>query len=208
MEIIIKKNSSNRKEVMRFSVINENGECVDNFAIDVKEETIVKHLNIYLCKVLNFNPYKYGGYKKFLEERGFELSFKKSFWKPENGRPFYYYCHKTGRVLRSFDSPENVEFKKLLKEYMLFPFGKMAYVCKDMSKIERLQILYQFENNMLFSPNWRSDTQEKYYLFRNAESLGIDYRINYKANNVHWKGVNELKEFIDIYRDELLELLK
>ena len=76
--------------------------------------------------------------------------------------------------------------------------------------LERLQILYQYENDLLFVPTWGGAYEQlKYHITYDTydgELTVCSERFN-KSHNVYWEDKEELKIFINKYRKEIIKYL-
>ena len=98
---------------------------------------------------------------------------------------------------------------KLLKSYNIFPSRELAEKAVNLSKLERMILLWQYANDCLFEPDWLDGIQQKYYIIYDSrdENACYDYSLRQKSNNIYFEESEQVKAFIDMYEAEIKELM-
>ena len=51
-----------------------------------------------------------------------------------------------------------LNIRAIAKDYRMFPNKELAEKSENLSKLNRLILLWQYANNCLFEPNWEDET--------------------------------------------------
>ena len=142
------------------------------------------------------------------EDLGLEIpeSYKKH-WKPTHSQK-YYTIDMFGDIQDSRFS--NCDFStKLLKSYNIFPSRELAEKAVNLSKLDRLILLWQYANDCLFEPDWLDDTQYKYSIIYDSRDKNACYGYSFrqKLKNIHFGTAEQIKTFIEMYEAEIKELM-
>ena len=148
------------------------------------------------------------GYKAFLGLLGIEVpKLSLAHWTPTHSQK-YYAIDMFGDIQDSRFS--NCDFTtKLLKSYNIFPSRELAEKAVNLSKLERMILLWQYANDCLFEPDWLDGIQQKYYIIYDSrdENACYDYNFNQKSKNIYFEKREHVKAFIDMYEAEIKELM-
>ena len=148
------------------------------------------------------------GYKAFLGLLGIEVpKLSLAHWTPTHSQK-YYAIDMFGDIQDSRFS--NCDFTtKLLKSYNIFPSRELAEKAVNLSKLERMILLWQYANDCLFEPDWLDGIQQKYYIIYDSrdENACYDYNFNQKSKNIYFEKREQVKAFIDMYEAEIKELM-
>ena len=148
------------------------------------------------------------GYKAFLGLLGIEVpKLSLAHWTPTHSQK-YYAIDMFGDIQDSRFS--NCDFStKLLKSYNIFPSRELAEKAVNLSKLERMILLWQYANDCLFEPDWLDGIQQKYYIIYDSrdENACYDYNFNQKSKNIYFEKREQVKAFIDMYEAEIKELM-
>ena len=182
-------------------------EQVDFFTLDLEKETVVIHVEKSTRMLLGMRRV-YEDYIKLIADLGLEMpeSYKKH-WTPTHSQK-YYAIDMFGDIQDSRFS--NCDFTtKLLKSYNIFPSRELAEKAVNLSKLERMILLWQYANDCLFEPDWLDGIQQKYYIIYDSrdENACYDYNFNQKSKNIYFEKREQVKAFIDMYEAEIKELM-
>ena len=182
-------------------------EQVDFFTLDLEAETVVIHVEKSTRALLGMRRV-YEDYIKLIADLGLEIpeSYKKH-WTPTHSQK-YYTIDMFGDIQDSRFS--NCDFStKLLKSYNIFPSRELAEKAVNLSKLERMILLWQYANDCLFEPDWLDGIQQKYYIIYDSrdENACYDYNFNQKSKNIYFEKREQVKAFIDMYEAEIKELM-
>ena len=182
-------------------------EQVDFFTLDLEAETVVIHVEKSTRVLLGMRRV-YEDYIKLIADLGLEIpeSYKKH-WTPTHSQK-YYTIDMFGDIQDSRFS--NCDFStKLLKSYNIFPSRELAEKAVNLSKLERMILLWQYANDCLFEPDWLDGIKQKYYIIYDSrdENACYDYNFNQKSKNIYFEKREQVKAFIDMYEAEIKELM-
>ena len=180
----------------------------DFFAVDTKEKEIITKLNETTRILLNIE-HTYEDYVKLIADLGLEMPSEwKKHWTPSENETFYFVTQYSS-VNMSFDDEELHKKAMLIKNYNVFPTRELAEKAVNLSKLERLILLWQYANDCLFMPDWLDGLQYKYYIIYDGRDKKVyhDYSLNHRLNNVHFETSEQAKAFIDMYSEEIKEIM-
>ena len=183
-------------------------EQVDFFTLDLEAETVVIHVEKSTRALLGMRRV-YEDYIKLIADLRLEIpeSYKKH-WTPSENETFYFVTQYSS-VNMSFDDEELHKKAMLIKNYNVFPTRELAEKAVNLSKLERMILLWQYANNCLFEPDWLDGIQQKYYIIYDSrdENACYDYNFNQKSKNIYFEKREQVKAFIDMYEAEIKELM-
>ena len=179
----------------------------DFFAVDTKEKEIITRLNATTKILLNIE-HTYKDYIKLISELGLEMPSKwKKHWTPSENQEFY--------TIDMFGDIQDSRFynsdfsTNLLNIYNIFPTRELAEKAVNLSKLERLILLWQYANGCAFEPDWLDDIQCKYFIIYDSRDKNAcyDYNFRQKSNRMYFEKSEHVKAFIDMYEAEIKELM-
>ncbi len=183
------------------------GEKIDNFEIYLNSESISLYLEHNTDKFLGVEN-TYEGYMQLVKDLGLEMPSKwKKHWVPKESTLWYFIDSKGQVGVKSFS---NSTFdNELVANFNIFPNKELAEKAVNLSKLERLILLWQYANGCAFEPDWLDDTQYKYYIIYDSRDKNAcyDYSFRQKSNNIHFGTSEQVKAFIDMYEAEIKELM-
>ena len=184
----------------------------DFFAVDVEEKEIITRLNA-TTKILLKIEHTFEDYMKLISDLdlGLEISGKhKKHWTPKTGED-YFYIDFEGEVCPNYiaNFGYNEVDQKRYENYNIFPTKELAEKATNVSKLDRLILLWQYANDCLFTPDWLDGIQHKYYIIYDSRDKNAcyDYSFRQKSNNIHFETSEQVKTFIDMYEAEIKELM-
>ena len=185
-------------------------EQVDFFTLDLEKETVVIHVEKSTRVLLGMRRV-YEDYIKLIADLGLEMpeSYKKH-WTPtlKDGTLWCYFVNSVGGIdgisfsNRTFDN-------ELVANFNIFPNKELAEKAANLSKLERLILLWQYANDCLFEPDWLDGIKQKYYIIYDSrdENACYDYNFSQKSKNIYFEKREQVKAFIDMYEAEIKELM-
>ncbi len=184
------------------------GEKIDNFEIYLNSESISLYLEHNTDKFLGVEN-TYEGYMQLVKDLGLEMPSKwKKHWIPAEEWS-YYSIDQGGNVegLESYGELSSARFRK--ENYNTFPTRELAEKAVNLSKLERLILLWQYANGCAFEPDWLDDTQYKYYIIYDSRDKNAcyDYSFRQKSNNIHFGTSEQTKTFIEMYETEIKKIM-
>ena len=185
-------------------------EQVDFFTLDLEAETVEIHAEKITGVLLGMGGV-YEDYIKLIADLGLEIpeSYRRH-WTPtlKDGTLWCYFVNSVGGIdgisfsNRTFDN-------ELVANFNIFPNKELAEKAANLSKLERLILLWQYANDCLFEPDWLDGIKQKYYIIYDSrdENACYDYSLRQKSNNIHFETAEQVKAFIDMYEAEIKELM-
>ena len=180
----------------------------DFFAVDTKEKEIITRLNATTRILLNIE-HTFEDYMKLISDLGLEIpSVWKKHWIPAEEWS-YYSIDQGGNVegLGSYGELSSARFRK--ENYNAFPTRELAEKATNVSKLDRLILLWQYANDCLFEPDWLDGIQNKYYIIYDSRDKNVryDYSMRQKSNNIHFETSEQAKAFIEMYSEEIKKIM-
>ena len=183
------------------------GEKIDNFEIYLNSESISLYLEHNTDKFLGVEN-TYEGYMQLVKDLGLEMPSKwKKHWIPKESTLWYFIDSKGQVGVKSFS---NSTFdNELVANFNIFPNKELAEKAVNLSKLERLILLWQYANGCAFEPDWLDDTQYKYYIIYDSRDKNAcyDYSFRQKSNNIHFETSEQVKAFIEMYETEIKKIM-
>lgn len=133
---------------------------------------------------------------------------RKEIWRPKKNENYYYLSMRHNPIKRRYLCQD---WEQLLSEvYATFPTFELAKKGKYMSLLDRMQLLYQYQNNLIFDVDWRLWKQPKFKIgYKVSENkLVCLYAYTNKEVSVYWENEKDLEQFMGIYKNEILEIFK
>ena len=182
-------------------------EQVDFFTLDLESKTVEIHVEKSTGVLLGMRGV-YEGYVQLVKDLGLEIPDKyQEHWTPTHSQK-YYTIDMFGDIQDSRFS--NCDFStKLLNIYNIFPTRELAERAINLSKLDRLILLWQYANGCLFEPDWLDDIQCKYFIIYDSRDKNAcyDYNFRQKSNNIYFETSELAKAFIEMYEAEIKELM-
>ena len=199
-------------------VEKETWNVVDLFSNDVKLGEFVfnpkhKSINVELSKcmgkILGINVTEYLDYMKLIADLGLEIpeSYKKH-WTPSENETFYFVTQYSS-VNMSFDDEELHEKAMLIKNYNVFPTRELAEKGKNLSKLGRLILLWQYANDCIFETDWLDGDTKKYFIRYDyiKEEVCHDYNVTIPSDTLYFETSEQVKTFIEMYETEIKKIM-
>ena len=96
----------------------------------------------------------------------------------------------------------------MIGNYNAFPTRKLAEMARNVSKLERLMLLWQYNNGCLFEPAPNDTKSNRFvvgYDFEENDFL-IDAYTSWRYRLVYFETEEQCKAFIEMYQDEIKRL--
>ena len=187
-------------------------EQVDFFTLDLESETVEIHVEKSIGVLLGMRRGVYEGYIKLIADLGLEIPSKwKKHWTPKTGQK-HYYIDFEGDIYPNGISSNfgcNEVDRRRRENFNMFPTKELAEKGKNLSKLGRLVLLWQYANDCLFEPNWKNDDQPKHsviYVETYKElRVGTEYIV--REHKTYFETSEQVKTFIEMYDKEIKELM-
>ena len=179
-----------------FLNMNLDTERVDN-SLDFESSIIFDFLDI----AENFR-----GYKAFLNLLGIEIpKLSLAHWTPAKNSDVYVITDS--EIERA--SSDRAEIKKACLNYNVFPGLELAERAINLSKLDRLILLWQYKNNCLFKPNWKNFSQPKHSVIyvEMYKELRADKIHTVREHKTYFETAEQVKAFIKAYDKEIKKIM-
>ena len=201
-------------------VEKETWNVVDLFSNDVKLGEFVfnpkhKSINVELSKcmgkILGINVTEYLDYMKLIEDLGLEIpkSYRRH-WTPKTEQK-HYYIDFEGDICPNGISSNfgyNEVDRRRCENFNMFPTRELAEKGKNLSKLGRLVLLWQYANDCVYEPDWKQDT-EKWYISYDIFQHQFTYEVTSTMHTdlIYFETKTQLEKFGDMNGMEILRLL-
>lgn len=179
-----------------FLNMNLETERVDN-SLDFESSMIFDFFDI----VENFR-----GYKAFLGLLGIEVpKLSLAHWTPAKNS--YVYIITDSEIEHA--SSDRAEIKKACLNYNVFPGLALAERAKNLSKLDRLILLWQYKNDCLFIPDFKNVDQPKHSVIyvQMYKDLRADTIYTVREHKVYFETSEQVKAFVKVYDKEIKKIM-
>ena len=146
------------------------------------------------------------GYKAFISLLGIEVpKLSLPHWTPAKNSNVYVITDNEIELASS----DRAEIKKACLNYNVFPGLALAEKAVNLSKLERLILLWQYANYCLFEPDWLDGIQYKYHIIYDTRDKNVhcDYSLRQKSNNIYFETSEQVEAFIKAYDKEIKKIM-
>lgn len=146
------------------------------------------------------------GYKAFLGLLGIEVpKLSLAHWTPAKNSNVYVITDSEIELASS----DRAEIKKACLNYNVFPGLALAERAKNLSKLDRLILLWQYANDCLFIPDWKNIDQPKHSVIyvEMYSDLRVDTIYSVREHKVYFETIEQAKKFIEIYDKEIKKIM-
>ena len=209
IELRIERDAERQGE---FKIVRENefGEkCVfDRFLINVTEKNVLVYPSFQTLTLLGVelkDKWDFGTYLKLLKKFGIELQGGyKSHWKPEEDGTDFYWIDDSGHVQENKYS-NDFAFRRGYSN--AFPSYELAEMAINTSKLGRLILLWQYNNDCLYTLDVK-DKKNRYTIkFSSILNELVCVEVSYtQGDSVYFETEEQCKAFIEMYKDEIKKL--
>ena len=179
-----------------FLNMNLETEKVDN-SLDFESSMIFDFFDI----AQNFR-----GYKAFLNLLGIEIpKLSLAHWTPEKYSKVYVITDSE----IEHASSDRAEIKKACLNYNVFPGLELAERAINLSKLDRLILLWQYKNDCLFIPDFKNIDQPKHSVIyvQMYKELRVDTIYSVREHKVYFETKEQAEKFVNIYSKEIKKIM-
>ena len=180
-----------------FLNMNLENERVDN-SLDFESSMIFDFFDV----APNFR-----GYKAFLGLLGIEVpKLSLAHWTPAKNSNVYVITDSEIELASS----DRAEIKKACLNYNVFPGLALAEGAKNLSKLDRLILLWQYKNNCLFTPDFKNVDQPKHSVIyvEMYKELRADTIYTVREHKVYFETSEQVEAFIEMYETEIKKIME
>ena len=201
-------------------VEKETWNVVDLFSNDVKLGEFVfnpkhKSINVELSKcmgeILGINVTEYLDYMKLIDDLGLKMSpTYKRHWTPtlKDGALWCYFVNSVGEIEGNWLSNSTFN-NKLVANFNMFPTRGLAEKGKNLSKLGRLVLLWQYANDCIFETDWKNNSQRKHFIKHDHinNTISCNFSITAQLDIVYFETSEQVEAFIKVYDKEIKKIM-
>ena len=189
-----------------------NGVKLDWFELNYKHKSINVELSDNIGKILKVDVNDYFDYIKLLDELGLEIpkSYRRH-WTPKTGEDYFYIDFK-GEVCPNYiaNFGYNKVDQKRYENYSMFPTRELAEKGKNLSKLGKLVLLWQYANDCIFEADWKDGDTKKYFIRYDyiKEEVCHGYNVTIPSDTLYFKTTDQVEAFIEMYETEIKKIME
>ena len=186
------------------------GDITDFFAVDTEEKKIITKLN-ETPKILLKVKHTFEDYMQLIKDLALEIpeSYKKH-WTPtlKDGTLWCYFVNSVGEIEGNWLSNSTFN-NKLVANFNIFPNKELAEKAVNLSKLERLILLWQYANDCLFTPDWKNNSQRKHFIKHDHinNTISCNFGITAQLDIVYFETSEQVEAFIKAYDKEIKKIM-
>ena len=146
------------------------------------------------------------GYKAFLGLLGIEVpKLSLPHWTPAKNSNVYIITDSEIEHVSS----DRAEIKKACLNYNVFPSVELAERAINLSKLDRLILLWQYKNNCLFTPDFKNVDQPKHSVIyvEMYKELRVDTIYSVREHKTYFETIEQAEKFISVYDKEIKKIM-
>ena len=160
----------------------------------------------YFLEYFDVAP-NFRGYKAFLNLLGIEIpKLSLAHWTPNKYSKVY---SIVGNEIIGQVSGDSAEIKKACLNYNVFPSLELAERAENLSKLDRLILLWQYKNDCLFIPDFKNIDQPKHSVIyvQMYKDLRVDTIYSVREHKVYFETIEQAEKFISVYDKEIKKIM-
>ena len=181
------------------------------FVFNPKHKSINVELSKCMGKILGINVTEYLDYMKLIADLGLEIpkSYRRH-WTPKTGED-YFYIDFEGKVCPNYiaNCGYNEVDRRRCENFNMFPTRELAEKGKNLSKLGRLVLLWQYANDCIFETDWKDGDTKKYFIRYDyiKEEVCHDYNVTISSDTLYFETIEQVKTFIEMYETEIKKIM-
>ena len=185
-----------------------NGENLGFLNLNLENERVGHTLDDegeYFLEYFDVAP-NFRGYKAFLNLLGIEIpKLSLAHWTPAKNSNVYVITDSE----IEHASSDRAEIKKACLSYNVFPGLELAERAINLSKLDRLILLWQYKNDCLFIPDFKNIDQPKHSVIyvQMYKELRADTIYTVREHKVYFETIEQVKTFISVYDKEIKKIM-
>ena len=189
-----------------------NGVKLDWFELNYKHKSINVELSKRMGKILGINVTEYLDYMKLIEDLGLEIpkSYRRH-WTPKTGE-CYFYIDSEGEVCPNYfaDFGCNEVDRRRRENFNMFPTRELAEKGKNLSKLGKLVLLWQYANDCIFEADWKDGDTKKYFIRYDyiKEEVCHGYNVTIPSDTLYFETIEQVETFIEMYDKEIKKIME
>ena len=188
-----------------------NGVKLDWFELNYKHKSINVELSKRMGKILGINVTEYLDYMKLIADLGLEIppTYKRH-WTPKTGEDYFYIDFK-GEVCPNYiaNFGYNKVDQKRYENYSMFPTRELAEKGKNLSKLGKLVLLWQYANDCIFETDWKDGDTKKYFIRYDyiKEEVCHGYNVTIPSDTLYFETKEQVEAVIKVYDKEIKKIM-
>ena len=189
-----------------------NGGKIDWFDLDCDEESINTEISDTVGTILGVDINDYSNYMQLIKDLGLEIpSIWKKHWTPKINEN-YFFVNSEDEICAtniSSDFGYNDADIKRCRNHNMFPTIELAEKGKNISKLGRLILLWQYANDCIFEAVWNNKRSRKHYFYysHNLERILVGDYFDFQDDILYFETAEQVEAFIDMYSEEIKEIM-
>ena len=189
-----------------------NGVKIDWFDLDCDEESINTEISDTVGTILGVDINDYSDYMKLIAELGLMIPVKwKKHWEPKINENYFFVNSEDEICATNISSDfgySDADIKRC-RNHNMFPTIELAEKGKNISKLDRLILLWQYKNNCLFKPNWKNVDQPKHSVIyvEMYKDLRADTSYTVRRHKTYFETIEQVEAFIKVYDKEIKKIM-
>ena len=185
-----------------------NGSSVGFLNMNLETERVGNSLDFESSMIFDFFDIaeNFRGYKAFLGLLGIEVpKLSLPHWTPAKNSNVYVITDSE----IEHASSDRAEIKKACLNYNVFPSLELAERAVNLSKLDRLILLWQYKNDCLFVPDWKDIDQPKHSVIyvEMYKELRTDTIYTVREHKTYFETSEQVEAFIEMYSEEIKKIM-
>ena len=185
-----------------------NGSSVGFLNMNLETERVDNSLDFESSMIFDFFDIaeNFRGYKAFLGLLGIEVpALSLAHWTPAKNSNVYVIVDSEIEPASS----DRAEIKKACLNYNVFPGLELAKRAINLSKLDRLILLWQYKNNCLFTPDWKNVDQPKHSVIYDElhKDLRADTIYTIREHKTYFETSEQVEAFIKAYETKIKKIM-
>ena len=185
-----------------------NGSSVGFLNMNLETERVDNSLDFESSMIFDFFDIaeNFRGYKAFLGLLGIEVpALSLAHWTPAKNSNVYVIVDSEIEPASS----DRAEIKKACLNYNVFPGLELAERAINLSKLDRLILLWQYKNNCLFTPDWKNVDQPKHSVIYDElhKDLRADTVYTIREHKTYFETSEQVEAFIKAYETKIKKIM-
>ena len=185
-----------------------NDSSVGFLNMNLETERVYNSLDFESSMIFDFFDIaeNFRGYKAFLGLLGIEVpKLSLAHWTPAKNSNVYVITESEIKHVSS----DRAEIKKACLNYNVFPELELVKRAKNLSKLDRLVLLWQYKNDCLFTPDWNNFAQLKHSVIyiQMYKELRADTIYTVREHKTYFETAEQVKTFIKAYDKEIKKIM-
>ena len=182
------------------------------FVFNPKHKSINVELGKDMGKLLNINVTEYLDYIKLVRDLGLVIpSTYKKHWTPKINEN-YFFVNSEDEICAtniSSDFGYNDADIKRCRNHNMFPTIELAEKGKNISKLGRLILLWQYANDCIFEAVWNNKRSRKHYFYysHNLERILVGDYFDFQDDILYFETAEQVEAFITAYDKEIKKIM-